>query len=256
MQSPKSSRKQADSTNWGAAKLLNSLSADQCAQILSEHRKDAVADRDSGCVYAAVKTTNGNYPRVQIPKPYWKSLPRDVQDALAAEPSKKGALKVALHQLQWRASGKLLPTYESGNDISHVCKRGMVVCEGTGSVVPHTVKRGCFNAACLRLETHADNLKRGVCAGLALCADCNRVTRVCEHEPQCGASAELEGRFKVQRTDLVSITYTYGDGTTETLQVARAVSAAATASSSSTAVSSVSVSVSTEATASAVSTDH
>jgi len=211
-------------TNWSASLLLNSLTPQQCQQILAPYIKSATADKEGNCLYASVKTNNKGYPRIQLPKTHWQYLPSEVREELKdigldGRARKQGSLKVALHQLQWRAMGNLVPDFSAGTDISHACKRGQVVyAEPVRSVVPASIQRGCFSSQCLQLEDHQANLNRGACNGLHICPTCTRVFVDCSHIPRCGAAIALETAFKKQK-QIASISISYTDDTSTIIKV-------------------------------------
>lgn len=141
---------------------------------------------EQGCIFTtrSVDPRIG-YPRLQIP---FRCVPEIYYDR--CNNSSKGQLKVFLHQLAYRATGRLLPSYECNEDVLHICGRGRLKQDGlsVGS---------CFNKDHLAIGTHSMNMKAQNCIPITRCpCPCNHHFVTCTHEPRCLGTNSQEARLK------------------------------------------------------------
>lgn len=158
-----------------SANLLNAMPADTCLELYKNEvlKRSTKTNGKSDCVFStrAIDAKVG-YPRLQIP---FRLVPPIFRDR--CNNSLKGQLKVFLHQLSWRASGKDLPSYDSNNDLAHLCGKGRRSSDGSfGS---------CFNMDHLALLPHKLNMDAQRCKPAVRCPCCSHVIILCDHQPRC-----------------------------------------------------------------------
>jgi hypothetical protein len=205
---PTKKRKVAGNAVMPKDKLLNALTPEQCSDVIRQEKK--VISAHGNCWYSTRQVKTGGYPRVQLPQGLFNKIP-EIKSMLGAKGEKRGLLKVALHQLAWRAAGNLVPDFTSGVDLSHTCKRGQALFAGGGQRKASDVERGCFNHEHLELVDHKINLDRGTCAPITECPYCRCLAFACAHMPRCGyANDALAARLDAQQVARVQVTFADG----------------------------------------------
>lgn len=165
-------RKPSNTTKLAARSLLNSMTPEECKQLYdTEVLNRSRPDKKRGCIMStrAVGPKAGGYPRLQIP---YHLVPPEFADK--CNDGSKGQLKVFLHQLAWRATGHLLPSYESNHDLAHICGQGRRTSRQSGC---------CFNKDHLAVVSHAINMRRCCCIPTAKCPNCLHTFSICPHTP-------------------------------------------------------------------------
>lgn len=169
------------------------------------------------CRFPDVSISNGQYPRLSLGKTRASQIQdpavrRTVEERLA----RKRKVRVAYHQLAWRASGHEVPAFNSGNDLGHKCRRGQMQCEPKTSRNCTDALMGCFSKECLEISQHHHNLARARCTPIVQCLLCNQFFNQCPHGgptgETCGASPTLTDALNTQKP-IARITVEYTDGT-------------------------------------------
>jgi len=199
--------------NFYSYELLNAMSRETCQRLWAAEKRDRVTEASNGCWLTTRALFPGSYAIIQIPI-------ADVPALYADAP--KGQLKVAVHQLAWRAQGKLVPAYDKGEDLMHLCGNGKARSKDDR-------ERGCVNPAHLAIGDHADNMSAQRCKPIVDCHWCCMPLKVCTHTPQCVGTAAEEHRLS-NSPKPTSVTITYDDGSTKTFSFASSSSAAASSS--------------------------
>jgi len=193
--SEKKKRKAPNQANVESAEVLNHLSLEVVQKLYGDLRGKAVLD-PSGCLFPRVSVKNGEYPRRTINK----DILGQINDkTLRAKAMASPKVRIPYSMIAYRAAGNVIPAFELGQDLSHTCRRGqMRDAPSKGSALCSDVRNGCFNAACITIETHTENLSRGRCIPLVRCPNCTLVFDQCEHTPTCGTDYALEESLSKQ----------------------------------------------------------
>lgn len=212
---PTAQRKSIAHTKVHSHEVLNNIPvavAEEWYQALV-----AEATASGSCRFPDVSIANGQHPRLSLSKIRASQIEdpavrHDVEERL----SKKRKVRVAYHQLAWRASGYEVPAFDSGNDLGHKCRRGQMQCEAKTSKNCAEARLGCFAKECLELSQHNHNLSRARCTPIVKCPLCSQFFNQCTHGgptgATCGATPALTDAINTQKP-IARITVEYTDGT-------------------------------------------
>jgi hypothetical protein len=192
--------------HFSKADLLNAMPVEEIRKLIQNELDKYAKPQDliTGCIPSTrwVNKKIGGYPVIQIPKKYW---PHDFLNRTEA----KGQYKVMVHQLAFRATGNLLPSYNEGFDITHTCGNGKVLPKKTSNP-----SRPCITKQHLSISLHHRNMEAQRCKPLVDCENCKLFTRRCDHEPACYGGDKQEKEYNLQKSEVKEITVTYRNGKT------------------------------------------
>lgn len=215
-------------TQLASSRFLNAISvadAEKMFQVCA-----ANATQSGTCLFPHRTVDKNKYPRVTLNQKHINMITdAEVKKEAQARLAGSSKIRIPYHLIAWRASGNILQNFEDGKDVSHKCRRGMMVLDpklGESTQSCTDAKTGCFNKTCLKIETHEENLARGTCDPIMRCSSCRLFFSNCSHSPRCGASDEKEAGLAGQKA-VKRIRIEYQDGTTEDVEFPLAAAAAA-----------------------------